>query len=315
MSPPHGRCRGRNRAPASHSAAAGQSIELARPWCRREARGGDGDVALEHPGETVALLGAGLALAAAEDGAGDVGGAVQILRAGIDEIDFAGLDLPLGSFVRVVVDDGAVRPRPGNGGKAQPLEKLILAAEGFEFRRGGNLIEIALRRFPGDPGQKAGQRRAVAHMGGNGAAKLDRVLAGLGQRARVAAGNNRARASRNRVKERMRRFADRSAPLSFPADRGSPQVAAARRSHLSPRCARTASDLAFVDEKLGAAVGSINAKASAIGVNVRSRPRMFSSQLIESGAVRTAISAPASTMAAPISARLSALLRPAKRNS
>ena len=122
-------------------------------------------MALEHPGEAIPLFGAGLALAGDEHRAGDVGGAVQILRAGIDEIDFARGDLALGSFARMVMNHRAIGPGPGNGGEAQAPEMLVLPAEGFEFRRRRNLVEISLRRFPGDPGEEPRQRSTIADMG------------------------------------------------------------------------------------------------------------------------------------------------------
>ena len=76
-----GRCRGRNRA-RSPTAAAGRSRRAARRSCPSGSGAGDGDMALQHAREALAHLRRRLA---DRDRAGDVGRAVQILGAGIDQ--------------------------------------------------------------------------------------------------------------------------------------------------------------------------------------------------------------------------------------
>ena len=81
--------------------------------------------------------------------------------------------------------DRAVRPGARDRREAQIAEIFALAAEGFEPVAGGDLGKAALRRLARQPGEEAGQRRAVAAMRGAGAVELDRVLARLRQQARV----------------------------------------------------------------------------------------------------------------------------------
>ena len=66
-----------------------QRVELRAGGAVGKHRARDRDMALEHAGEAVAHLGA---RRADRDGAGDVGGAVLVLAAGIDQKEFAGRD-------------------------------------------------------------------------------------------------------------------------------------------------------------------------------------------------------------------------------
>ena len=92
------------------------------------------DVALEHAGEAVALLGG---RRADGDGAGDVGGAVQVLarrsRPGRACPARSGGRCP---SVDAVVDDGAVRAGAGDGRRSSGRgQRAVLGAEGVEPRR------------------------------------------------------------------------------------------------------------------------------------------------------------------------------------
>ena len=62
----------------------GEAVELASARALGKDRGRDRDMALEHAGEAVAHL---VGRLADDHGAGDVGGAVDILAAGIDQVD------------------------------------------------------------------------------------------------------------------------------------------------------------------------------------------------------------------------------------
>ena len=86
----------------------GEAVELRSARALGEDRGGDRDMALEHAGEAVAHF---LGRLADRHGAGDVGGAVDILAARIDQIERAGLELAVGLLARLVMDDRAVRAR------------------------------------------------------------------------------------------------------------------------------------------------------------------------------------------------------------
>src|SRR5438045_8785833 len=86
----------------------GETVELASARALGEHGGGDRDMALEHPGEAVAHFFGRLT---DRHGAGDVGRAVDILAARIDQIERAFLELAVGLLARFVVDDRAVWPR------------------------------------------------------------------------------------------------------------------------------------------------------------------------------------------------------------
>ena len=155
-----------------------ERVELRPGRALREARQSERDVALQHAGEAVAHL---VARLADRDRAGNVGRAVEILRAGIEEIEVAGLKAPLGLRHRAIMHDRAVGPGAGNRREAQIAEMLAGAAEDFQPVAGGDLGELALGRLARQPSEKAGDRRAVAAMRRAGAVELDRVLAGLRQ--------------------------------------------------------------------------------------------------------------------------------------
>src|SRR6516164_3235379 len=82
--------------------------------------------------------------------------------------------------------DGAIRARTRDCRKAQIAKMLALAADRLEPVAGGDLDEPAFRRLMREPGQKAGQCHAVAPVRRPSAVELDRILAGLGQQARIS---------------------------------------------------------------------------------------------------------------------------------
>ena len=89
-----------------------ERIELRAGGAVGEHRGRDRDMALEHAGEAVAHLGGRLA---DDDGAGDVGGAVLILAAGIDQEQIAGRDRAVGLAGDAIMHDRAVRAGARDG--------------------------------------------------------------------------------------------------------------------------------------------------------------------------------------------------------
>ncbi len=93
-----------------------QSVELRAGGAVRKHGAGDGDVALEHQSEIAAHLGARRA-----DGnrARDVGGAVFILAAGIDEEQLARCDAAVAGAGDAVMHDGAVGTGAGDGGERE----------------------------------------------------------------------------------------------------------------------------------------------------------------------------------------------------
>ena len=66
------------------------------------------------------------------DGTRHVRRAVQILRAGIDKIERARLDLAVALLAHAVMHNRAVRPGTRDRGEAQTLDQVILTSEGFE---------------------------------------------------------------------------------------------------------------------------------------------------------------------------------------
>ena len=95
-----------------------QAVELRAGGAVGKYRPRDRDMTAQHAGETVAHFFDGFA---DRDGAGDVGGAVFILRAGIDQQEIAGRDPPVAPAGDAVVHDGAVRAGAGDGRKRHVL--------------------------------------------------------------------------------------------------------------------------------------------------------------------------------------------------
>ena len=85
-----------------------QRVELRAGGAVRKHRARDRDMALEHEGEVPAHLGG---RRADGDGAGDVGGAVVVLGAGIDQEQFVRRDAAVAVARDAVMHDGAVRRR------------------------------------------------------------------------------------------------------------------------------------------------------------------------------------------------------------
>jgi hypothetical protein len=111
--------------------------------------------------------------------AGDVGGAVEVLAARVDEVDALRLDGQRGLGRHRVVDDGAVLGVAGDGAEAQALEVVALAPEALELLGGADLGDPALGHRVVQPAQEAHHRRAVAHVGAAHAVELGLVLARL----------------------------------------------------------------------------------------------------------------------------------------
>lgn len=97
-------------------------------------------------------------------GAGDIGGAVFILRAGIDQQEIARRDAPVALAGDAVMHDGAVRPRSGDGRERHVLQRAGVAPEGLQRLDGVDLGELAASGLPVDPGEEACQRHGVADM-------------------------------------------------------------------------------------------------------------------------------------------------------
>ena len=101
---------------------AGERVELRAGGAAREACRRQRNVAAQHPGEAVPVLGLGRT---DRDRAGHVGGAVQVLPARIDEVEGAGLQRAIALFRRSVVDDSAVGAGARDGVEARA--SIVLA--------------------------------------------------------------------------------------------------------------------------------------------------------------------------------------------
>ncbi|MNC01705.1 hypothetical protein D3C75_490600 [compost metagenome] len=164
---------------------AGQHVELDAGGAAGEAGLIQRDMALQHPGEHgLVLVGDFTDL----DGTGDVGGAVQILGAGIHQVDAVLTEGARGAVGVTVVAHGGVGAERRYGVKARLDVVILLAAEGFQAIGQGALIHILIVTG-GDkaiqPGQEAGNGDAVAQMGALHARQLHGVLARLGQHGRI----------------------------------------------------------------------------------------------------------------------------------
>ena len=177
-----------------------QRIELRAGGAVGKHRARDRDMAAQHAGEAVAHFRRWFA---DRDGAGDVGGAVLILRAGIDQQEIAGRDPPVGLAGDAVMHDGAVRSGAGDGRKRNVLQRAGVAAEGFQRFHGVDLGQMARGRLAVDPGEEARQRHRVAAVRVAGALDLDRVLAGLEQRHGIAAAHHLAAGAFDQAAQRV----------------------------------------------------------------------------------------------------------------
>ena len=177
-----------------------QGVELGAGRAVRKHRTCDGDVALEHAGEALAHL---CCRWADRDRAGHVGGAVLILRAGVDQKEFAGHDTPVGFLGNAVVHDGAVRPRARNGRERNVLEQAGVAPKTLQRRHRINLGEVSARSLPVEPRQEPRQGGAVARMRRARALDLDGILHRLHQRDRIAPARHLAAVARDQARERV----------------------------------------------------------------------------------------------------------------
>ena len=169
--------------PACHSALPRQRVELRAAGADRKARPGERDMALEHAGEAVAHL---AGRRADRHRAGDVGGAVAILRARIDQIERVGRDRQRGRRRDAVVDDRAVRAGAGNRVEGdvdqfRAVSQRGLGAECLQPLDRGDLVDGPGRPDLVEPGQEAHHRGAVADMGAARAGEFGCILARLRQ--------------------------------------------------------------------------------------------------------------------------------------
>ena len=110
-------------------------------------------MALEHAGEAVFHFNCRFAWAD-PDGAGNVGGAVQILPAAIDEIDAVGGNAAVGAFIDLIMAMRAIGASGRDGVERQILEHAGIFAECLQPCGGGQFVQLALIRGFAHPMQE-----------------------------------------------------------------------------------------------------------------------------------------------------------------
>ena len=161
-----------------------QGVELAADRALGEHGQGQRDVALEHAGKAVLVFRARLARPD-PDGAGDVGGAIQVLPARIDQVDRIGADRQVRFLVHPVMRAGRVGTGGGDRVERQVAQQIGFLAEGVQPCRCRQFRLPALWRFDAEPVEELGNRCPVAVLGGALSGLLDGVLHRLGQHGRV----------------------------------------------------------------------------------------------------------------------------------
>ena len=164
-----------------------QRIEITPGKALRPARPAERDHALQHPGKRP--LG-GLWCWAHGDCAGDVGGAVEILPAAVDQQELPRRHRTVGPLGHPVMHNGPMWARAADRVKADFAQGIVGAAEIFQRAHDVNLGEAALRRLGIEPGEEFHHRRAVAQMRGLHARHFGGILAGFGQDAGVFGGTD-----------------------------------------------------------------------------------------------------------------------------
>ena len=222
--------------------------------------------------------------------AGDVGGAVGVLPAAVDQQQLARRHRSVRRLRHAVMHDRAVRP-----GAADRVERDVaqLARRGADFLEPPHHVDLgqpALGRRRVEPAQELGHRRPVAQMRGPRAGDLGRGLAGLGQDAGIDGPDHLGPRRRKPVGDPDRRRSP-CPRATRPPSASSSGPNACDRAATGPRppSAAAASAPTLRGSMTRSTVASARriAKASATGVRATSPPRTFSSQAIESGSVRT----------------------------
>src|SRR5712671_5662946 len=119
--------------------ATGEGVELRAGGAFGEPRRRQRDVALEDAGEAVAHF---RARGTDRDRAGNVGRAVEVLRARIEEEEGSRLEPLLALRGRPIMHDRAVRSGTGDRREAQIAEMLAAATQFFEPVADGDLAEL-----------------------------------------------------------------------------------------------------------------------------------------------------------------------------
>ena len=155
---------------------AGEAIQIAARDAFGEAHAGERNMAFKHEGEALTHF---IRWRANRNSTGDVGGAVLILAAAIDEEQRAAFEIFNCGCRDTKMHNCAVRASARNGLKAQVFKIAILNAKAFQFLRSLDFIMLAVLGSGVEPMQKARNRCAVSNMGGFCTRNLGGIFTGL----------------------------------------------------------------------------------------------------------------------------------------
>src|SRR5262249_47786179 len=211
-----------------------KGVELGAGRAFGKDRARNRDMALEHAGEAVAHLGSRLA---DRDGAGNVGGAVLVLAAGVDQQQLTRRNDAIALGRDAIMDDRAVGTGASDGWKGNVLEQPGVAAKAFERRDGLDLGELAAWSLAIEPREEARDGGAIAQVRRARAGNLDLVLPRLHQRDGAGRSRHLAAVAGDEARERVCRGGlIEPHGLLLPAER-------AERAHEIGRLAHIGEDL------------------------------------------------------------------------
>ena len=110
--------------------SAGHAVQLCASGAFGEDSAGQSDMAFQHTREAVLHLGGG-SPRSDPDRAGNIGCAIQILPAAIDQIDAIGFNAAVGAFIDLIMAMRAIGAGGGDGVERQIMEHSCIFAECF----------------------------------------------------------------------------------------------------------------------------------------------------------------------------------------
>ena len=269
---------------------AGEGVELGARRPLREAGHRERDVAPEDTREPIPLL---RRRRADRDGPRDVGGAVEVLRARVDQVQHARLEPAVGARRRAVVDDRPVGPGPRDRGEAHVAEERLFRAQGVEALGERRSRWGAPPALGGRATRGTGRARCRPSRARSGPPRAPRRSCrpwgrGTGPRPAPRSRRRRPGAGRPRPPSRRGRPGPCLARRPQTVERGAERVGRQARGR-PRRGARPGRGRAWPGPRRGrrSRRGAPPRRRAASGVWATSLPRTLRSHAIESGAVRT----------------------------
>ncbi len=162
----------------------GKRIDLRTRRPRGKPQGRKRDVSLEHAGKPIPHL---IRRRPDRDRPRDVRRAVEILGAGIHQVEFAIAQRPVRPGRDPIVDDRAIRPGAGDRIEARVAKMLAGPTEILELCGRAHLVHPATRRRAIEPVEEPREGERVTQVGHACPLEFRRVLDRLGPRHRVVA--------------------------------------------------------------------------------------------------------------------------------